>query len=266
MSEQRCPNCGALVGAEAEWCGQCLQPLRSGREPAPPPDTGAGGPAAGPRPPPVSPDEAEESLGPPGAEGPTGPPEAEPRPAEAEATGDGVGEGEPRRVRRGAFEQVGDRMVWTCPTCELENSIDVSVCERCGTSFANLFREPEVRPAVPATRAAGLSLLFPGVGHIAAGQIAEGVARAILFTWALGSTIGLVLVGGDGSSGIYVPFLLLYALATAALYVVSAMDAYRAALSVPPLAPIRVLFYGASGLMAVTVAVLLFTGFSRGGG
>jgi hypothetical protein len=52
---RRCPSCGALVSAEATWCGQCFAPLkRSGREqefaqglsaeadPAPvPPETGA---------------------------------------------------------------------------------------------------------------------------------------------------------------------------------------------------------------------------------
>jgi hypothetical protein len=30
--EHRCPSCGALVAADAEWCGQCLRPLRV-REP-----------------------------------------------------------------------------------------------------------------------------------------------------------------------------------------------------------------------------------------
>jgi ribosomal protein L40E len=28
MSERRCPSCGALVAADAEWCGQCLASLR----------------------------------------------------------------------------------------------------------------------------------------------------------------------------------------------------------------------------------------------
>lgn len=32
-TEDRCPSCGALVAADAEWCGQCLRPLRE--EPAP---------------------------------------------------------------------------------------------------------------------------------------------------------------------------------------------------------------------------------------
>jgi hypothetical protein len=32
--ERRCPNCGALVSEDAEWCGQCFTSLR---EPEPPP-------------------------------------------------------------------------------------------------------------------------------------------------------------------------------------------------------------------------------------
>lgn len=37
MSVDRCPNCGALVGADAEWCGQCFSPLRA-PEPTPVPE------------------------------------------------------------------------------------------------------------------------------------------------------------------------------------------------------------------------------------
>ncbi len=35
MDELRCPNCGALVIAEAEWCGQCFTSLRAEPEPEP---------------------------------------------------------------------------------------------------------------------------------------------------------------------------------------------------------------------------------------
>jgi ribosomal protein L40E len=41
-ADRRCPNCGALVSGDAEWCGQCFTSLR---EPAPPP------PATQPAPP-----------------------------------------------------------------------------------------------------------------------------------------------------------------------------------------------------------------------
>lgn len=48
--ERRCPNCGALVSEDAEWCGQCFTSLR---EPDPEPDpqpVSAPIPAASPQP------------------------------------------------------------------------------------------------------------------------------------------------------------------------------------------------------------------------
>ena len=44
--ERRCPNCEALVSAEADWCGQCFADLRPAPAPAPAP--------APPPPPPVT--------------------------------------------------------------------------------------------------------------------------------------------------------------------------------------------------------------------
>jgi hypothetical protein len=44
--DRRCPNCGALVSEDAEWCGQCFTSLRQSEpEPEPPPE-----PQAAPRP------------------------------------------------------------------------------------------------------------------------------------------------------------------------------------------------------------------------
>lgn len=36
--ERRCPNCGALATADAEWCGQCFTPLPAAGEAGPSPD------------------------------------------------------------------------------------------------------------------------------------------------------------------------------------------------------------------------------------
>lgn len=35
MDDRRCPSCGALVSADAEWCGQCFTSLRTPPEPEP---------------------------------------------------------------------------------------------------------------------------------------------------------------------------------------------------------------------------------------
>lgn len=42
--ERRCPECGALASADAEWCGQCFRPLREA-DPDPDPVSVAGPPA-----------------------------------------------------------------------------------------------------------------------------------------------------------------------------------------------------------------------------
>ena len=50
MGERRCPTCGALASADAEWCGQCFSPLeRAGSRtdsPARSAPTGTAGPTA----------------------------------------------------------------------------------------------------------------------------------------------------------------------------------------------------------------------------
>ncbi len=35
VSDRRCPNCGALVAADADWCGQCLASFREPASPRP---------------------------------------------------------------------------------------------------------------------------------------------------------------------------------------------------------------------------------------
>ncbi|MGZ4149341.1 MAG: hypothetical protein ACXVQJ_04810 [Actinomycetota bacterium] len=44
--ERRCPTCGALVAADAAWCGQCFTSLVSAPAPAPGPGPPTGGPKA----------------------------------------------------------------------------------------------------------------------------------------------------------------------------------------------------------------------------
>lgn len=51
--ERRCPNCGALVAADAQWCGQCFESLVEPEpEPVRPPGTGPS-PGADPSPTPA---------------------------------------------------------------------------------------------------------------------------------------------------------------------------------------------------------------------
>jgi ribosomal protein L40E len=55
VSETRCPNCSALVSADAEWCGQCFTSLK--KQPDPEPESA-------PPVPPTATTEAKEALWP----------------------------------------------------------------------------------------------------------------------------------------------------------------------------------------------------------
>lgn len=229
MSPPRCPRCGGLVTEDAEWCGQCLAPLREPQEAEPAAEVI----------PEVVPQEPER------------PPDERRAPAPDEPA-------EGASVRR-----VGDRMVWSCPTCGLDNSIEAMACERCGTLFAELFPEEEGGRSVDPGRARTLSLFLPGAGHAAAGRVGEGVARAVLFLWALGSGVGIFVAGGSGEGrGALRPLAVLYLIAVGILYGVSVIDAGRAAEDRPPVLSWRMLLFGVSGLVLVTLVIFMISGFA----
>ncbi len=151
----------------------------------------------------------------------------------------------------------GDRIVWACPTCATENPIDNPICSACGTPFRQVLQEPEDKIEVDPGRAAMFSLFFPGVGHFLVGRRGEGIARGVVFTFAM--LTGLVSLGAvtRGSGGLYLMLMLLSLGAAAAIYVVSTLDAGRAANGEPPLLPSRVLMYGGIGLMLASLAVVV---------
>lgn len=223
MSERRCPKCGGLVGAEATFCGQCYEPL--GAKEGPPSDPG------------------EPRFRIPSLE--------EERAAERRARVTGAGPA--------AFETEGGVPVWACPACDARNPLDADGCSRCGTPFRSLFEEEEA-PRIDPARAARLSLLFPGVGHIAAGRVGEGVARAVVFGWTLVSAVAIVIVRWGRGPGPFLPLLALYVLAAAVVYGLTPIDARRGAESQPPVLSSRMLLYGITGLMLLTVVVLLISG------
>lgn len=225
MSERRCPNCRGLVGADAEWCTQCFTRLDTpeAREPA----------AAG-----------EGDVASPGVTRPTSTPPA----SRSKPVAD-LGE----RV----IHSRGDTIVWTCPACETENPIESPVCSACGTPFRQMLQDPEEPIDVDPGRAAMLSLIFPGVGHFVVGRPGEGTARGIVFAFAL--VTGIVSLGAvtRGSGALYTLLMVMSLGAAAALYVVSTVDAGRAASRLPPLLAPRVLMYGGLGLILASLGVLV---------
>jgi hypothetical protein len=233
VTRSRCPNCGGLVSADATWCGQCLTPLGK--------DASVGPRSAGP--------ETAAASGRPSAPTPT------------ESSGRIAGEGPaapagpPRPIRAG---QGG--VVWECPTCGTENAIEATTCGGCGTPFARLFEDERPRRTVEPGRAMALSLLFPGLGHWAAGRRAEGVARAVVFAYALITVVTILVSRAGEGLGPFLPLLVLSSMAGVGLYALTAVDAGRLARGEPPILSTRALLYGAVALMLLTVVVLVVLG------
>lgn len=233
MSGRRCSNCGGLVGPEAAWCGQCLAPL----------DRPAGAaPAAGPR-----------SL-------------SEPSGDERQGPSPPVGEAASGPPRAGAIRAEGSDVLWACPTCGRENELDATECAACGTPFARLLEEPPPRRTTSPGRLIGFSLLFPGAGHVAGGRVAEGLARAVVFTFALGTAVTVLVARWGLGLGPFVPLVAVLVLAAAVLYGLTALDAGRLAEGRPPVLTTRALLYGATGLMLLLVGVLVVSGLRATGG
>jgi hypothetical protein len=233
MSTRRCATCGGLVSADLEWCSQCFTRFD------------AAGPAT------AGPATAEEEQATEEAALRAASPPVAGRPANATP---GTGQRAVRVVEEG-------RILWDCPVCGQENDLDTGVCSRCGTTFGRLFEEPEAPPRISPQRAAMLSLLVPGAGHVAGGHVADGLARGVIFAFALGMVVA-ILAAGSGLGGPLVPLVVLFMGAAATLYLATAVDAYRAVRREAPVLSTRMLLIGATALLLVAVAVLILGGSS----
>ena len=197
VEERRCPNCSALVSADADWCGQCFTSLRV--TPAEPPVvSSSGAPAVGLR--------------------------------EAAAA------------------------TWPCPACGEQNPIERDTCRVCGTPFAQLLRQQPDRPAVSPRDAFLWSLTFPGVGHAKAGRAGDGIARGTLFVLTFGLTLVIALSGASGAPLMGVVIVLL--LSALAVYLGSAVEAYRIAEGGGPLISARALLWVTVGVVMVAIGLL----------
>ncbi|MGH2690881.1 MAG: hypothetical protein ACRDHM_00060 [Actinomycetota bacterium] len=244
MSERRCPNCGGLVGADAEWCTQCFARLTE------PEAAGTEQEAA----------ETEQEIAAPAATEGVG--------LEGEATGGGPPEfvhlGPQTGIGAGLHAK-GESIVWDCAMCGTENPIDAATCSACGTRFGQIFEEPEEKPSVDPGRAAMFSLFFPGAGHFVAGRRGEGFARAVVFAFAL--MLGIFSIGPAraGSGGPYMLMMVVSLAFAAGVYVTSTADAGREARGEKPILSMRMLLYGAVGLMFAAIAILTMTATSARG-
>ncbi|HZB04848.1 MAG TPA: Ran-binding zinc finger domain-containing protein [Actinomycetota bacterium] len=155
--------------------------------------------------------------------------------------------------------------MWECPACQTENPIEAPACRVCGTPFARLLEEERRGPALEPGRAVSRSLLFPGLGHAAAGRGAEGLARAVVFGYTLAIVVTVLVMRSGEGFGPFLPLVLISAAAGIALYALSAVDAGRLARGEQQVLSSRALLYGAVGLMLVTIVILVIVGTRVGG-
>lgn len=234
---KRCPHCGGLNPAGAEWCGQCLERF------APPP-------SAEPEPQP-----APEPVGLTGDPAPVAAGAGlSPRPAPP-APGAGVG------TTHGVFTVRERGVVWTCSRCDNENPLDSQVCEVCGTRMADVVQPPPERPQRDPGMAAMVSLFFPGAGHGYLGMWGQAIARGVLSLWVILVVFVSLLQRGEGGSTLIG---IVFALVATALWAAAAHDAYREARNEPSMALIKgkVFLYLVLGLLVLLMVMLTASGLS----
>jgi len=191
-----CPSCGARNPPDAAWCTQCF--ARFGA------DDGAaagGGLGHGER-------DRDEPLAASGNG--TSMPGAD---AGVKASG-----GRDVRERSGVVE-------WRCRTCQSWNPLlagSCAVCESPRRGFGTAASASSVRPAGNAT--IGASLVLPGLGHVLAGDVGTGLARAVLAVLWVGGGLAMVL-SGEGAAATLPGWVLLGG--AVLLWTATALDARR---------------------------------------
>jgi hypothetical protein len=198
----RCDACGARNPASASWCSQCFGPLGGGG--TSPPTVGG--------PPTLAP-------GPPTGTTPEGPAPSRPPPVPPPAASDRDARERDVRERDGEVE-------WRCAVCEGWSPLEVPACRRCGAPRTGFGVDA---PGPPAGEELGrlvlLTALLPGLGHLRAGRVGTGVARAVVtVAWLLGAVaLGLGALRTSSAPVAAVPLLL----GAAVVWVASLRDVRR---------------------------------------
>jgi hypothetical protein len=227
--ERRCPNCGALVGEGAEWCGQCFTDLRS---------------------PHISRAQAEPRIEVPiGVTGVDHPNGHEP------------GGREPAGGETPVSAEPSDAG-WPCAVCGRGNPMEVNLCLSCGTPFGHGFEQPEERPSITPTSAVKWSLLYPGLGHLKAGRTMDAVARAIVFTWPFVTGLLFLSAHPAGRLGVIGALGGTFLMAAVLLYIAIAIDAGRVADGDEPMISNRALLWIAAGIVLCSAASAALIGLS----
>jgi hypothetical protein len=146
---------------------------------------------------------------------------------------------------------------WPCAVCGTANDLERDTCSACMAPFAKLF-ETKSRPRVAPRTATARSLMFPGLGHAAAGKPVEGVARGILFLWCAATGAALIAGHPAGGLGVLLPIAALFLVVALGFYAVTALDAARLAAGDRQLVSPKSLLYGTAALMGLSIVSLFF--------
>ena len=157
---------------------------------------------------------------------------------------------------RGAFQVSEEGIKWVCGTCGKSNSLEMSACDVCGSTFADTVRPKRERVHVEPATATLFSLFFPGAGHAKMGMWGQAIARGVLQFWILlVTTIGLLDKKVPGS----LLMASIFGFVALVLWLVSAHDAFREASDQPGMVLLRGrrFLYLVLGLMALLFVVML---------
>ncbi len=159
----------------------------------------------------------------------------------------------------GGLEVEEGRPTWVCPVCDERNPIEAADCPTCGTPFTRLFEAQDERPDMEPQTAVVWSMALPGLGHWKLGYRADAIARIVMFSWAFGALIVLLVSRfGKGGLGPTMPLFLLFLGSSVAIYVLSAIDAYRIASGEAPLVSSRTLLWASAGVVVLSVFIASF--------
>jgi hypothetical protein len=198
LEEVRCPQCGGLNRAGAEWCGQCLERFVPPKPLEIPGARAGGGPPPPPPPPPgsVQPQALPSELS--QTESSTVPGHSE-APLQNESNPNMTAMSPQSPADGKAFLVGTDGIRWACKKCETVNSIETDVCSVCGMSFADLLRPPAPdKPKRDPNTVALISLFWPGAGHGYIGQWGQAIARGVMSFLMLAVTAVSFAQGGAG--------------------------------------------------------------------
>jgi hypothetical protein len=173
-----CPHCGARNAERAPWCTQCYQPL------------GAHGDHAA-----ETEDEQHAAVrershggGSVPADAPAG---TDPTPV-SRATAASTGDRDVRQDEHGGVE-------WRCATCDGWSPLAAPTCAVCGAARRG-FGEDRDRGELEEQRLVLATGLLPGLGHLQAGRVGSGIARAVFAVgWLVGGLLLLVAALRAGS-------------------------------------------------------------------